>query len=388
MVRKKIAIIGGGVSGCFFAINLKKQIDCDITIYEGQNRILKKLLQTGNGMCNITNTNIINNMNVRDYYDNDVEEIINQFDSIALRKYYLDLGLLIKEETEGRCYPYSKKASSVCDILLKAIDELKINVICDTFINSVKKDDNEFVLKSDNKEYHSNYVVFASGGKSSVVNKLSSYSILKDLGCNIIPLKPALVGFRLKENTKALSGIRIKCNASLIKDRVIREEKAGELIFKDDGVSGIIIMDLSRYYEDGMQLSIDLVPDLSKDEVNKIINDMTKSHTIADAIYGILPKMLAKEVIKKIDHNNVANVLKDYRFNILNVYSFDNSHVTKGGLDLKEIDSKTCNLKRDKAIYVLGELLDVTGKCGGYNLHFAMASAFVASNDLKVKLEK
>ncbi len=391
--KRKLAIIGGGASGVFSAINLAKDTNLDITIFEKQNRILKKVLQTGNGMCNLTNTNI-NNIDNLDYFynTNKIYNTINIFNQTKCEEVFKNFGIIFRKDLEGRCYPYSRKASNVCDVLINCLEKSRANIYTDTAIEDIEYLNNQYKLKAKGKEYNFDYVIISTGGKSGITFE-NNYNVYKKLNLNITELKPSLVGFKLQENTKSISGIRLKCDAKLI-DKINNKvyiEKDGEVTFKDNGISGIIILDLSRHFKNKAILELDLLSEYDLLSAKNMILELYKvSNNIEEALLGIVPKMIAKDIIIKANNDieRIAYILKHYSFNVEGTYNFDMSQVTRGGVSLDCINLDTYESYKFKNLYIIGEALDVDGKCGGFNLHFAWASAYMASLAIKEKENK
>lgn len=385
---KNIAIIGGGASGVLSAILLKKNCECNVTIFEKQNRILKKVLNTGNGMCNITNENCNDINNIANFYNTDLlNDVFLNFDVNKLKETFDNMGLVINSDSKGRYYPYSKKANTVIDVFLREIENNKIKVLVDTEIVSIEKG---FILKDNNhRVYNFDYVIVASGGKSAIGFENNVYDILKRLGHNIVSVKPSLVGFKIKENIKSLSGLRFKAGLSLYKDNQKIASSEGEVQFKDDGISGICVMDLSRYYNRGnYYIEMDLMNDYNEFELNKLINDYYfKYQDINEVLLGIFPKMLASDLIKKVNNiKELVYLIKHYKLTIMDTYGFKFSQVSRGGLSLDMIDHKSLESKLINDLYLCGEVLDVDGACGGYNLHFAWASAYAVARNIGKKV--
>lgn len=379
-MKKSIGIIGGGASGVFSAIQLSKRFD--VTIYERQSRILKKVLQSGNGMCNLTNENV-SKSDILDIYNTElIKPTLDVFDYNKCIEVFNDLGLIIKKDNEGRCYPYSKKASTVVDILVRGLEENNVKVVCDTNIESIKKSD-KFIL---NNKYEHDYLIVSTGSKSFVGFNYNAYDMIKKLGISLTNIHPSLVGFKTIENIKSLSGLRFKSKVKLLGNDKLIDERIGEVQFKDDGISGIVIMELSRLYDKNKKCSVilDLMNEYSQDSLEDILNKYYKKYNnLEDALKGILPKMLYNDILKRSKSvKDVVYNIKNYKLNIKDTYGFENSQVSRGGVCLDEIDLNTYESRNIKNLYFVGEVLDVDGTCGGYNLHFAWASSYMMAKSL------
>ena len=379
---QEVAIIGGGASGLFCAILLKQYVkDINVTIYEAQNKVGKKILQTGNGKCNICNMNI----STDNYNTNKIKKLITNFKPNDLINILNSWGLMTRVDEEGRVYPYSEKASSVLDIFLKKIDELKINVNTSCYISKIGKINNKYnIYSSDNQKYISDYLIVCTGGVSSITYKNNGYKLLEQLGHSSTVLYPSLCALKTKEQTKHLSGIRVKCKASIIVDNVLKHQTKGEVLFKDDGLSGIAIFILSQFYEKNKKnvVSLDLYEDKTIEELNK---ELINNNKLENNLLGYFPKMVNLDLIKK-NSNNIGYIIKNYNFEVIDTYGFNNSQVTKGGINLDEINLDTFESLKQNNLYISGEVIDIDGTCGGYNLYFAFASAYNIVLNLKEKL--
>lgn len=379
MKNNKVAIIGGGASGIFCAIILKKlNKNLDVTIYEAQSKIGKKILQTGNGKCNLSNTNLT----VNEYNTVLVKDLIKEFDADKLIKILNEMGLMVRIDDEGRIYPYSEKATTVLDIFLKQLNDLKVNVITDCYINNIKYNNSYYTISDNNKNnYNCDYLIIATGGCSSINYNYNTNVLVNKLNHSVSDLFPSLCALKTKQNTKHLSGIRVKCKASIIVNGEVKHQTKGEVLFKDDGLSGIAIFILSKYYEKNKNcvVSLDLFDALTKDELN---NKLYNNDSLENNLLGYFPKMINYDIIKRASNKTIGEIIKDYNFNIIDTYGFNNSQVTKGGVLLNEININTFQSKKCNNLYIIGEALDVDGSCGGFNLHFAWASAFKCANDI------
>ncbi len=386
MCKNNIAIIGGGASGMLAAIVIKKQLpNAFVTIYECQNRLGKKLLQTGNGKCNLSNKNI----KVDDYNSDIVKETLQNCDHEKITKIFNELGLIIKADEEGRIYPYSERATTVLDILMNNIAKLDINVVNDITICDIRALDDFSIYSIDLRLYHADYVVMACGGNSNINYTNLGYEIAKYFGHEITKISPALVALKTKEKTKALSGIRIKASASILIDNDVVNQTNGEILFKNDGLSGIAIFELSRYYDNSRKnvIEIDLMPEVSEEELNKRFDNEEAYETL---LLGYFPKMINYDILERLkkEKKTLVQIIKHYCFNIIDTYGFENAQITKGGVDLEDINPFTYESLIVNNLYIIGEMLDIDGRCGGYNLHFAWASSYHAGNDIVNKIKE
>ena len=377
-----VAIVGGGASGLFCAIYLKETLkNVNVTIYEGQNKVGKKILQTGNGKCNICNMNI----STGDYNTKKLENLINQFKPEDLIKIFNSWGLMTRVDEEGRVYPYSEKATTVLDILLKKIDELNIKVITSCYITKLEKKNNKFNIYSSDNKYSSDYLVVCTGGAASITYNNNGYKLLEGLGHTHTNIYPSLCALKTKEQTKHLSGIRVKCKASIIVDNEIKHQTNGEVLFKDDGLSGIAIFILSQYYEKNKKniISLDLYESKSLAQLNK---ELYNNKSLEDNLLGYFPKMVNLDLIKR-DAKNIESVIKNYSFEVKDTYGFNTAQVTKGGIKLDEININNFSSLKQDNLFISGEVLDVDGSCGGFNLYFAFASSYFIVKELENRLK-
>lgn len=381
---KKIIIIGGGASGVFAAITLKSLSEqpIEVIILEKQSRIGKKILSTGNGKCNLSNTDL----NEKYYNTPFVGHALELFSTDVCRNFFYNLGLLTRIE-DNRIYPYSEKASSVVDVLLRKLEELQIEVKLNYDVTHVRKTDNFIVYANDYRFETADYVMLATGGQAQVNFVNTGYKIASYLGHHSTNLRPGLVALKTKENLKSLAGIRLKCQASLIEDGKIVAQSCGEVLFKDKGLSGIAIFDISRRFRNKGIVELNLVDNLDDNAVIAFLE--RDSYDIQ--LKGILPKMVAEDIIKRCDKQNIHTILhhlRHYRFTIIDTYGYDQAQVTIGGIDVRDINPLTYASLKTKGLYILGEMLNVDAVCGGYNLHFAWASGYLAAQDIISKIKQ
>lgn len=374
MKERDVIIIGGGASGICCAINLKKiNKELKVTVLEQNDKILKKVLKTGNGKCNIGNTNI----NSEKYKNYDFfKEYISSFNT---EKYFESLGLVLKKDEMGRLYPYSESANNVVDILRNEASKLNVEVVTGFTVISVKKNKDIYEVHG-SEIYTSKVVVLACGSIAQC--QTNGYELAKKLNHTITPLKAGLTPIKVKEDIKSLQGIRIKCRAT-----VKGFERSGEILFKEDGISGILSLELSRYVSENSVISLDLAPTLSEEFLKlfiekRISDESLNRDDLLLILSGILPKMLALLIVKKSESiSECIKNIKSFNLTVSGLYGFNSAQIVVGGVSLKEMNNNF-ESKLEKNLYIIGEMLDVDGDCGGYNLYFAWLSANVSSETI------
>lgn len=382
---KNIVIVGGGASGIACAIQLKSKLKnkAKITIIEKLPRIGKKILMTGNGKCNISNMNI-----EPKHYKGKRLEIIKKVDSNEIVDFFENLGLMLRVDDALRVYPFSEKATTVLDVFLNQIEKLGIELINDYEVDDIKKTDKFLVYSKDYQVNNYDYLVMATGGMASITNEYNGYKLMKRLGHNITQLQPGLVALKTKEDLKHLSGIRLKCRPSIVLNSKTLASTDGEILFKNDGLSGIAIFELSRYYQEGVKISIDLAPNVTDKKLEVFLNS---GESLETTLQGMFHKMVAIEIIKRCKKQNINEVIKvirNFDFLITDTYGYKTAQITVGGVNYSEINPHTNESLKIKDMYLIGEILDVDGSSGGYNLHYAWGSGIAAANDIIKKVNE
>lgn len=346
-----IAIIGAGASGLYLA-SLLKDSKIKYQIFN-KGKVGSKILASGNGRCNISNKNL----DYDKYHNNAIAKYLIDNYKDKLYKSFDDLKIYTKELDEGRLYPISEFSESVLDIIL---DNINKNSIIDLEVTKINKKNGKYYI---NNEYGPFDKVVIATGSPAGLKVGRSLSFLNDLNVKINPFKPSLSGFLLNEDVKDISGVRAKASVSLYNDNKLIHEESGEVIFKDKGISGICIMNLSSYYNKlefkNPKLKIDLYNGKKYDSYKSVLN----------------PK-LHKYIIK----NNLGFGILE--FNIKGLYPMEFAQVASGGIDINDINLNL-TLKNDNDIYVMGEIIDCDGLCGGYNLSFAFMSALLVNEELR-----
>lgn len=369
---KKIAVIGGGAAGLAAAVSAASN-GASVIIYEKNDRVGKKILATGNGRCNLTNKFVSPKCyNKPDFVKNTLDkygykQICDFFDSI---------GLLTYHDSEGRQYPVSDTATSVLDTLRMYCEKLNIIEKCSSEITDISKDKDKFKICQSNGQIEKfDRCIVTTGGRTS---------LLKSVGHKYVPFRPVLCPLKTDITPiKGLNGVRAKCSVSLSDgERTVIHER-GEVLFRDYGVSGVVIFDISRYAKEGQILSIDFLPDIGKDELKREIN--YRKETLLrhgeDILIGIFQKMLCNRIYKVAGNDstgNIVNAIKNFKIKILGAGDEKQAQVTAGGVDVTQFNSETMESKLLKGIFAAGEALDIDGRCGGFNLHWAFSSGLVA----------
>ena len=371
---KKIVIIGAGASGVYLSILLKqKQQDLEVIVLEQNQAPLKKLLATGNGRCNLSNRDL-----KIDYYQSDnqniVEDIIHAFD---IEQAMNDLGILTTYQG-NLLYPRSEQALSVKNILMDTALNLGVLFFYEQEVINISYS-NQYHIQTNQQTFKADDVIFAMGSEAGKLSgiKETRYQILKKLNLEIVKPTPSLVQIKTKPALKQLKGVRVKGTFSLLENNQCIHKEKGELLFTDYGVSGIAVMQLSSYYQEGnhYEISLDLFDDM--DETNLYNYLEQRSHQGYNRFYdGMVNHKLATyfELLHLDSTSKMVKQLKDMRLNVVGLNSYETAQVMKGGLSLKEVDY-SLQIKKYPHVYAVGEILNVAGMCGGYNLHFAFASA-------------
>lgn len=408
MIYHDLIIAGGGASGLMAAI-AAKDFGVDVAIVEGNDRIGKKILTTGNGRCNISNRNIFPPYSCFHSEDNTFfQESLNNFTVKDTENMFFSLGLPLIELEDGKMYPKSLQASSVLDIFRMALDDRQIPLYTNCKINAINKKNN-FILSTNNDEYKSfscNKLILSCGGKSAskTGSDGSGYKLSKSLGHSIIDTFPGIVQLKLDyPYLKALSGVKFDGSASILIDGEIIRTVVGELLFTDYGISGPPIMQLSSYASKAFSknskvtIRLDMFPNESKEEVENFFAThfaIFNYREISSALIGVINKKLISTMLKDVGINDIhlpcSNIdwkyinklisrFKEWDFNCTDTNGFPNAQVTVGGVNTSEVNNLTLESKLIKNLYFCGEILDVHGDCGGFNLQWAWSSGYLAA---------
>lgn len=400
-----VIIVGGGASGLVAGIFAARG-GHKVTILEHKDKIGKKILATGNGKCNYTNLVQLPEC----YRSNDPSfpmKVIPAFGVHETMDFFRQLGIYPKER-EGYVYPNSEQAASIVQVLAMELKQLKVTVCLEVHVEHILKYKNSFKLTTNKGDFTGDQVILAAGGCASPNHGSdgSGYSLAKELGHKIIKPLPALVQLKSKENYfKTLAGVRTEAYIKLcVNDKLAAEEK-GELLIANYGVSGIPIFQLSRFAAKALSerkvvdLKIDFLPSLTWKDTFELITERMKSNpkkTAEESLVGLFNNKLGFVMLKEagidptlncetIIKNKVTdlvNQIKEWKIPITDTNSFEQAQVSAGGVDTAEITPSTMESKLVKGLYLTGELVDVDGTCGGYNLQWAWTTGAVAGMSL------
>ncbi len=386
-----VIIIGGGASGLFAASQLPANLS--VAILESNERVGKKLLATGNGKCNLTNYDL----NIVHYNKpNIVEDFLDRFDVHDTIFAFEKMGLITKV-VDKRVYPYSECASSVLDVLRRAVEMRGTQVFTNHSVNFIENFTDGFfvngIIKHDDKpnesfSFKADYVVLATGSPATFGK--SSVDLFTAFGHTARPMLPSLVPIKTnKEPIKGLQGVRVKAGV-----RLGYRYEVGEVLFKEFGVSGIAVFNMSSEIareraKIGNTLTIDFMPEYSKAEVEDILRRKANNKTVGQLLVGTFHTKVQDRIMwaagcapdddaqQKI--GAIASAIKNYALSIEGLGDVSLAQVMSGGLNPREFDENLMSMKAKNA-YAIGEALDIDGDCGGYNLQWAWTSAKVVAS--------
>lgn len=399
-----IVIIGGGAAGMTAAIAAATN-GAHVTVIEHKDRIGKKILSTGNGRCNFTNLH----MDIANCYHGASEDfikgILEQFGVEDTLNFFESIGIMAKEK-KGYIYPYSEQAAAVLDALRFAMKQLHVCVRCEEEVQDIFCKDT-FVIKTNCEEYPADRLILACGGQAAPVTGSdgSGYVLARAFGHKIIPVHPALVQLVGDDPVFFPSVGGVRCDAEVT--LTINGEKAaadrGELQLTGYGVSGIPVFQISRFASAGLDkkqevfVHLNFLPDFSENRLfyylmQRAVNLSWK--TMEQFLIGIFPKKLALALLRKAGISvmtkaescsastwkALAQLILDYPIRIVDTKGFASAQVCAGGVDTDEVHALTLESKLQPHLYLAGELLDVDGICGGYNLQWAWSSGYVAGS--------
>ena len=393
-----IGILGGGASGMAAALAAAENPEVQVVLMERQARVGRKLGATGNGRCNLTNLHAEKG----GYHGEDAafaEYAISAFGPEATLRWFSSLGLFAVAEESGRVYPYSDQANSVVDVLRFALEKENITLKLGFEAEKVKKTTSGFRVESREETVECDRLIVACGGLAGTKlgGSMSGYKFLRGLGHKCTRLRPTLV--QLKSSwggTAGLKGVRCNCNAAVYHDGELHSESTGELQFTEYGISGPVIFELSRdvCQEKGEWVCrMDFLPDIGENTLlAELLRRRNTKLPASELLTGILHNRLGRVLSQSVgisqnrmvselgdyDLRQVASAVKNFEIGLTEPMGMDCAQVTAGGILTKEFDDKTMESHMVPGLYACGEVLDIDGDCGGYNLQWAWSSGRMA----------
>ena len=394
-----VLIIGGGASGMVAALSAAEN-GHQVTLLERQARVGRKLLSTGNGRCNLTNHHV----SPIHYHGEDVsfaDYALTQFDVGTTLQYFARLGLLTTVEDSGRVYPYSNMAGSVLDVLRYALEQPNIALHTGVTVTKLRKKGAIFTVETENGDtYTSDRAILAAGGAagSKVGGVMDGYRLAKMLGHHRTALYPSLVQLKTDPTyPRSLKGVKADAQIRILRSKEVIAENRGEILFTEYGISGPAIFDISRAVSiggEGLICELNLLPDWDERSAYDWLvhrRSAMAEHEAATLLTGTLHSRLGQVVCKASGFTNqpvssltdndlhtITHCLLHFSLPITGVCGFDQAQVTAGGLRTDEFDPATMESRLVPGFYACGEVLDIDGDCGGFNLQWAWSSGYLA----------
>jgi len=403
--KHRVAVIGGGAAGMMAAISASRH-GADVIILERNSRIGKKILVTGNGRCNYTN---IHAGDVKYYHGQNpkfVYSALSQFNVEQTIDFFEKLGVAHKVEDMGKVFPMSDQASSVLDVMRYELEQTGVKIICDAFVKEIERVGNKFRISTEQGMAVSvDRAIITTGGKAkpSTGSDGSGYDLAKKFGHAIVDVFPGLVQLKLEGNFfNQIKGVKTNGSVELLSGNKMLGKESGDILFADYGVSGPPVFQLSRkaaeLLHEGKEalLKISIIDSMNVDELDQMLAKRFKyapQKTIEFSLVGLINKRLIYVILKEAgiedlrspvanisvqERRRIASILTDWRFVIIGTKSWPSAQITAGGVDTREINQKTMESKKVKGLFFAGEIIDIDGDCGGFNLQWAWSSGYVA----------
>ena len=393
-----IGIIGGGASGMAAALAAAEQPGVQVVLMERQARLGRKLQATGNGRCNLTNLHA----GQQGYHGDRPEfarEAISAFGPQETLAWFRRLGLFTVAEPSGRVYPYSDQANSVVDVLRFALERPNIQVKLGFEVEKVKKTPDGFLVESKQEHLSCDRLIVACGGLAGTKlgGSMAGYQLLRSLGHRCTRLRPTLVQLKAAWGGIAgLKGVRANCHAAIYRGETLWSESTGELQFTEYGLSGPVMFEISRDACQGLgpwHCRLDFLPEvpesvLQEELLRRRQGDLPASELLTGILHNRLGRMLTQAAgislsrqvaqLGEAELFQVAQMVKDFDVALKEPMGMDSAQVTAGGMVTAEFDEQTMESRLVPGLYACGEVLDIDGDCGGYNLQWAWSSGRLA----------
>ena len=376
---KRIAVVGGGPGGLTACYKIKEEHpDYQVVLFEKDEMIGKRIKVSGNGRCNLLNINI----NQNDYYNGEKINYILSYFNKYQNDFFASLNLHLYHDDEGRMYPITNSSKTVVNAFINALTRKGVIIKLNEKYLSLKKDNDEYLLITSCDKYIFDKVIFATGGASYLYKKEDYENIVNSLPykINYEELSGVLCPIKVKEKiNKECVGKRSKAKIYLYLNNDLIYEESGEILFKKDGISGIVIFNISRYIDykkaNLYSIKINFIDGINKNQIDNELSLYSKKEVISSYVVDEIADLILSY------YNNVYQGLSSFILHVDSLYSLNESQVTRGGILIEELNNDL-SLKKDGNIYFLGEMIDVDGKCGGYNIYFALASGYFVGSKI------
>lgn len=401
-MSNRIIVVGGGAAGMLAAIVAKRQGSI-VTLLERNDRVGKKLLATGNGRCNYTNLNLsLNNYHGRN--TSFAEFALTEFNVDNTISFFENMGITPADEDNGKVFPLSFQASSMLDVLRYELEYQGVELITDAYVIDIYKK-NKFTVKlRDGRTFTSDKIIMATGGMAMPASGSdgNGYSILKKLSHTTTDVFPGLVQLKLEGNIfKQVNGVKLVGTAGVYHNNNLIVQDRGDILFTDYGISGPPILQISRkaieYINSGkvVELRISIIDTKTTEELYEYLIIRFKKLWMKDlekSLVGLINKKMILPIIKELNLDKTENVgsmnnddifkiaelLTTWSFKIIGNKGWGQAQITAGGINTNEVNNKTMESKIVEGLYIVGELLDIDGDCGGFNLQWAWSSGYIA----------
>ena len=407
-MQTTLAVVGGGAAGLVAALSAAQQAKSShtslrILVLERMDRVGKKILATGNGRCNLTNTALTPQC----YHSQNIDalaKVLQQISPQDVLAFFAQAGLLCAQKEDGKVYPQSNQASAVLDVLRASLVRHSIEEWCGFAVQTIRQDKQGYtLLAQDGRRVQAQKIILCTGGKAmpSLGSDGSGYALAQALGHHTLSPYPCLVPVKTDSDVpKGLKGIKAFCQISFEADGKALAGETGEILFADYGLSGIPVMQLSQWVHRSSakqkQFCIDFFPSVPQEELLQLLQSRQiemKNEPLEQFLIGTVHKKIGLMLLKaqnfaplstpcaqlsKAQLEQLCAVLKGWRILVKDTLSWNQAQVTGGGVPLSEISTATLESKKASGVYLCGELLDAAGLCGGYNLHWAWSTGILA----------
>ena len=402
----KVAIIGGGAAGLMAALTAVKS-GADVTLYEHNKSVGKKILASGNGRCNIINTTAY----VTDYFGADPSfgaYALEQMPFKAFEKFCLSIGLVLDSKEDGRCYPLSNEAKSVVMAFQQALSQTSVKIITETHVDEITKEKEHFKVHTQDDVGAFDKVLIATGSQAAPQLGATDdgYTFAQHFGHMVYPPYPSLVQLHLdSELHEKMAGVKTHAEVTLYLNSKPEEKALGDTLFTRYGISGLTILDLSQKASEALMeyqavsVGVNMLPRYNRQTLASQLEKLFQAvpeYTLEQALAGMLSTKIVPQLLKhtRLDPNTkvsalntkqikkLAHQLQDWRFDVTETHGFKHAEVSGGGVSTAEVNDKTMESKLVKGLYFVGEVLDIVGRRGGYNFNFAWASGMIAGKEL------